>query len=90
MLTGGKRAGGALAKGFYLEPTIIEGAEPGDDLSVRELFGPIAALYRVTGFRRGVEARERFALRPHGLHPYALDRSGVEFRASRARPASPW
>jgi acyl-CoA reductase-like NAD-dependent aldehyde dehydrogenase len=50
ILTGGKRAGGALGGGFYLEPTIIEGARTGDDLTTRELFGPIAALYRVNDF----------------------------------------
>lgn len=47
VLTGGKRV---LGPGFYLEPTIIEGAAPDDELSTRELFGPIAALYRVKDF----------------------------------------
>jgi alpha-ketoglutaric semialdehyde dehydrogenase len=55
VLTGGARAGGALAKGFYLEPTIIEGAKIGDDLSTRELFGPIAALYRVKDFAEALK-----------------------------------
>lgn len=55
VLTGGKRAGGRLANGFYLEPTIIEGAKPGDDLSERELFGPIAALYRVKDFAEAMK-----------------------------------
>lgn len=55
VLTGGKRAGGALADGFYLEPTIIEGAKAGDDLSTRELFGPIAALYRVKDFAEALK-----------------------------------
>lgn len=55
VLAGGKRAGGALSSGFYLEPTIIEGAEAGDDLSTRELFGPIAALYRVKDFAEALK-----------------------------------
>ncbi|HYD71499.1 MAG TPA: aldehyde dehydrogenase family protein [Candidatus Binatia bacterium] len=76
VLTGGKRAGGALAKGFYLEPTIIEGAKPGDDLSVRELFGPIAALYRVNDF---AEALKLANDSPYGLtaciHTRSIDRA---------------
>jgi len=76
VLTGGKRAGGALAQGFYLEPTIIEGAGPHDDLSVRELFGPIAALYRVKDF---TEALKLANTSPYGLtacvHTRSIDRA---------------
>jgi len=64
VVTGGKRARGELAKGFYIEPTIIEGAGPGDDLSTRELFGPIAALYRVKDF---AEALKLANDSPYGL-----------------------
>jgi aldehyde dehydrogenase (NAD+) len=76
VLTGGKRAGGALAKGFYLEPTILDGAAPGDDLSVRELFGPVAALYRVKDF---AEALKLANDSPYGLtaciHTRSIDRA---------------
>jgi aldehyde dehydrogenase (NAD+) len=64
VLTGGKRAGGALASGFYLEPTVIEGADPGGELSETELFGPIAALYRVPDYAA--------ALRMANASPYGL------------------
>lgn len=76
VLTGGARASGPLDKGFYLEPTIIEGAKPGDDLSVRELFGPIAALYRVKDF---AEALKLANDSPYGLtaciHTRSIDRA---------------
>jgi aldehyde dehydrogenase (NAD+) len=76
VLTGGKRAAGAVAKGFYLEPTIIEGAAPGDDLSTRELFGPIAALYRAKDF---AEALKLANDSEYGLtaciHTHSIDRA---------------
>ena len=51
ILTGGARlTGDAHRGGFYLAPTLVEGAGPDDDISTTELFGPIACLYRVTGF----------------------------------------
>jgi acyl-CoA reductase-like NAD-dependent aldehyde dehydrogenase len=76
ILTGGKRAGGALERGFYLETTVIEGAKPGDNLSVHELFGPIAAVYRVKDF---TEALKLANDSPYGLtaciHTRSIDRA---------------
>jgi aldehyde dehydrogenase (NAD+) len=43
LLTGGNR----LEKpGWYVEPTVLEGADPGADISRTELFGPVTVLYR--------------------------------------------
>lgn len=51
ILTGGGRlTGGAHQGGFFLAPTLVENASPGDDISMTELFGPIACLYRVQDF----------------------------------------
>jgi acyl-CoA reductase-like NAD-dependent aldehyde dehydrogenase len=51
VLCGGARlTDDAHAGGFYLAPTLVEGAGPADALSVTELFGPIACLYRVPDF----------------------------------------
>jgi aldehyde dehydrogenase (NAD+) len=47
VLTGGSRVGNA---GFFLAPTLVEDANPGDEISKMELFGPIACLYRVPDF----------------------------------------
>ncbi|HHH43338.1 MAG TPA: aldehyde dehydrogenase [Gammaproteobacteria bacterium] len=54
----------AHAKGFYLAPTIIEGAGPHDEISVTELFGPVTCLYRVGGF---AEALHMVNDSPYGL-----------------------
>jgi aldehyde dehydrogenase (NAD+) len=51
ILTGGERLSDeAHRRGFYLAPTLVEQAGPRDDISTIELFGPIACLYRVSGF----------------------------------------
>jgi len=76
VLTGGKRAGGVLANGFYLEPTIIAGAPADADLSIRELFGPVAAIYRVNDY---AEALNLANASPYGLtaciHTRSIDRA---------------
>jgi acyl-CoA reductase-like NAD-dependent aldehyde dehydrogenase len=38
------------AAGWYMAPTVIEGAGPKDELSVKELFGPVACLYCVPDY----------------------------------------
>jgi aldehyde dehydrogenase (NAD+) len=51
ILTGGHRMTDAEHRdGFYMEPTLIEGASANDEISKTELFGPIACLYRVKDF----------------------------------------
>ncbi|HMB80986.1 MAG TPA: aldehyde dehydrogenase family protein, partial [Vicinamibacterales bacterium] len=51
ILTGGRRlTDEAHGGGFFLAPTLVEGAKRGDDISMKELFGPIACLYRVKDF----------------------------------------
>ena len=65
VITGGRRlTDPAHANGFYLAPTLIEGADPDADISTCELFGPIACLYRVKDFA------EALALANHS--PYGL------------------
>lgn len=51
VLLGGQRlTGPGYDGGYYLAPTLIEGAGPQDDVTRKELFGPIACLYRVADF----------------------------------------
>lgn len=38
----------ALAGGYYLEPTLIEGLEPASAIARKELFGPVATLHPVS------------------------------------------
>jgi aldehyde dehydrogenase (NAD+) len=47
VLCGGTRLGDA---GCFIAPTFIEGADPHDEISTCELFGPVACLYRVPDF----------------------------------------
>jgi aldehyde dehydrogenase (NAD+) len=76
LLAGGKRAAGALAQGNYLEPTIIAGAKLGDDISVHELFGPIAALYRVKNYAEALKlANDSIYGLTACIHTRSIDRA---------------
>jgi aldehyde dehydrogenase (NAD+) len=55
ILTGGHRLTDAEHKdGFYMAPTLIEGATPHDEISDCELFGPVALLYHVKDFEEAL------------------------------------
>jgi acyl-CoA reductase-like NAD-dependent aldehyde dehydrogenase len=47
VLAGGERVG---STGWHVAPTLLEDVPPDAPLSCQELFGPVAALYRVAGF----------------------------------------
>ncbi len=53
LVTGGGQAA-SLAPGYYMQPTVLEHVSPSDEVSQRELFGPITCLYRVSGFDEAV------------------------------------
>jgi acyl-CoA reductase-like NAD-dependent aldehyde dehydrogenase len=83
LLTGGHRLHDAVhQRGYYLAPTILEDSEPNSDLSTRELFGPIAALYRADGYEHALELANDS---PYGLtaciHTRSFDRA-VHFSRS--------
>ncbi|MBW7850425.1 MAG: aldehyde dehydrogenase [Rhodospirillales bacterium] len=55
VLTGGERLEDAAhAQGYYIAPTVIDGVDPGAELSCAELFGPVTVLYRVKDFHEAV------------------------------------
>jgi aldehyde dehydrogenase (NAD+) len=77
VLRGGKRlAGHNYEGGYFMAPTVLEGAGRAADVSRRELFGPVCALYRVAGFEDAVSAANDS---PYGLtasiHTRNLDRA---------------
>lgn len=77
VLTGGARAtAGPLAGGFYIEPTLLEALPPDHPVADTELFGPVAAIYRVAGFADALDLANRSA---YGLtaciHTRSLDRA---------------
>ncbi len=77
VLTGGWRLTGAgYDGGFFLPPTILEGADPGAEISRTELFGPVCCLYRVGNFDEAVALANAS---PYGLtasiHTKNIDRA---------------
>ncbi|MDB5583878.1 MAG: aldehyde dehydrogenase [Bradyrhizobium sp.] len=46
LVAGGKRAGGALAEGFFIEPTIFADVAHDSALAREEVFGPVLAVVR--------------------------------------------
>ena len=79
VLAGGRRLEDeGRAGGYYLAPTVLEGVPSDHELSSCELFGPITALYRVSGFQ---EALALAGDSPYGLtaaiHTRNLDRALV-------------
>lgn len=77
LLTGGHRlTDPAHASGYYLGPTLLEGIDPTAPLSCRELFGPVAVLYRVRDFGEALALANNS---PYGLtaaiHTSSVDRA---------------
>lgn len=67
------------AAGFYLAPTVVEGADPRSEISTTELFGPIVCLYRARDFATALALANDS---PYGLtaaiHTRSLHRA-IEF-----------
>jgi aldehyde dehydrogenase (NAD+) len=51
----GGAAAERLGPGYYMQPTVLEHVSPADEVSQRELFGPVTCLYRVSGFDEAIE-----------------------------------
>jgi len=80
VLIGGHRlTDPAHAAGFYMAPTIIEKVDPQDEISIKEIFGPITCLYRVKDFSDALQLANNS---PYGLtaciHTRSIHRA-VEF-----------
>lgn len=77
VLLGGTRATEEdLASGYYVRPTVIEGADPDSRISTTELFGPVLCLYPAETYEAALELANRS---PYGLtaaiHTRDLDRA---------------
>jgi aldehyde dehydrogenase (NAD+) len=65
VVAGGERlTDAAHAGGFFMAPTVLENVAREAEISRCELFGPVAVLYRVSGFQ---EALELVNASPYGL-----------------------
>lgn len=90
VIVGGTRlADPGHARGCYLAPTIVEGAKADDEISLKELFGPVASLYRVRGFEEAIALANNS---PYGLtaciHTRSLDRAAEFIRRVEAGTVS--
>ena len=86
VLAGGRRLSDPpYAGGYYIAPTVIEGLAAEHDMSCREIFGPITALYRVAGFGEALELANHS---PYGLtaciHTTSIDRAWMFCRSVQA------
>jgi aldehyde dehydrogenase (NAD+) len=77
VLAGGGRATEPhLAKGFYMQPTVLEGVAQEAEITSTELFGPVPILYRVAGFDEAIAIANSS---PYGLtaaiHTTNVDRA---------------
>jgi aldehyde dehydrogenase (NAD+) len=65
VLAGGRRLeDGEHAGGYFMAPTLIEGADPEAEISTTEIFGPVACLYRVPDYESALTLANRS---PYGL-----------------------
>lgn len=71
LVAGGKRLGGALAKGYFIEPTVFIDVDPNSHLAQEEVFGPVLA---ITPFRDEAEAIEIANGTDYGLSAYVQTR----------------
>jgi len=77
VLVGGRRLDDPdHAPGYYMAPTIIEGADPDSKISTTELFGPIVCIYKAGSYDEALALANRS---PYGLtasiHTSNVDRA---------------
>jgi aldehyde dehydrogenase (NAD+) len=80
ILIGGHRlTDPAHVNGFYMAPTILENVDPQDEISTKEIFGPITCLYQVHDFSEALSLANDS---PYGLtaciHTRSIHRA-IEF-----------
>jgi aldehyde dehydrogenase (NAD+) len=67
LVAGGSRINGALAKGFFVEPTVFADVDPYSELGQKEVFGPVLS---IIPFDTDDEAIEIANCTPYGLSAY--------------------
>ena len=84
VLTGGKRLKGA---GYYFQPTVLEGVQPGMPAYDEELFGPVAALIRAADEKDALRIANDTAF-GLGASIWTADRARAEALAARIEAGS--
>ena len=89
VFTGGEHlTDGALARGFYVEPTVVGACPPTHRLFQDELFAPFTAVARGRLARRGARARQRQRVRADRGRLQRGPRPRSSASSTRSRPAS--
>lgn len=63
LLRGGKRFG---ERGYFIAPTVLENISPKDEISQKEIFGPVIVLYKVKDFEEAVRLANNSDLKLSG------------------------
>jgi acyl-CoA reductase-like NAD-dependent aldehyde dehydrogenase len=71
LLLGGKRIGGVLAQGYYIEPTVFGNVDNASALAQQETFGPVVSVIR---FRDEADALRIANDTPYGLNAFVQTR----------------
>ena len=71
LLLGGKRIGGELADGYYIEPTVFGDVDNASALAQNETFGPVVSVIR---FRDEADALRIANDTPYGLNAFVQTR----------------
>jgi aldehyde dehydrogenase (NAD+) len=89
LLTGGKRLGGELAQGFYLQPTVFGGVDNASALAQTETFGPVVSVMK---FSDEAEAVRIANDTPYGLNAFVqtTDLGRAHRVARRLEAGSVW
>lgn len=89
LLLGGRRIGGQLAEGYYIEPTVFGGVDNASELAQLETFGPVVSVMR---FRDEDEAVRIANDTPYGLNAFVqtTDLNRAHRVARRLESGSVW
>jgi aldehyde dehydrogenase (NAD+) len=89
LLAGGKRLGGELAQGFYLQPTVFGGVDNASALAQTETFGPVVSVMK---FSDEAEAVRIANDTPYGLNAFiqTTDLGRAHRVARRLESGSVW
>jgi aldehyde dehydrogenase (NAD+) len=89
LLAGGKRLGGELAQGFYLQPTVSGGVDNASALAQTETFGPVVSVMK---FSDEAEAVRIANDTPYGLNAFiqTTDLGRAHRVARRLESGSVW
>ena len=64
LLTGGKKPGGKLENGYFIEPTVFDKVDPASELGQKEIFGPVVGIMAARDLKHALEIANQV---PFGL-----------------------